>query len=174
MTSGKECEKWMYKKQWWKNNYLFIHVFTCMTTNYTNSRHSLSCFCRFFCFLPAKRYRNQSLQCCITFARGHRKTAGNLCRYSRLLTECGVCTISEKWPPARRFDVPAANLMRSPDPARSCCLTWLIARNRTFTTHRMLSVMTEQLIFTDYFKIFAVRSYFFNFLSSKHSNVTGM
>ena len=47
---------------------------------------------------PRECDRSHSLLCCIAFARGHRKTAENLCRYSRPFNR--VChhqsTVSEK------------------------------------------------------------------------------
>ena len=51
-------------------------------------------------------------------------------------------TVSEKWPPAQRFDVQAAD-RRSPIQVltqRKAALTWVIAWHRTPTTHRTLSV----------------------------------
>ena len=67
--------------------------------------------------LPPMRMwdRSHSLLCCIAFARGHRETAENLYRYSRPFNR--VCpqsnTVSEKWPPAQRFDAQVAD-RRSP------------------------------------------------------------
>ena len=58
--------------------------------------------------------RSHSLLCCIAFARGHSETAENLCRYSRPFNRvCPSLAVSEKWPPARCFDVQAAD-RRSP------------------------------------------------------------
>ena len=65
-------------------------------------------------YFPWECDRSHSLLCCITFARGHRETAENLCRYSRSFNR--VCPQSNslwKWPPAQRFDVQAAD-PRSP------------------------------------------------------------
>ena len=72
----------------------------------------------FFDFLPARAPHppwecdhSHSFLSCIAFARGHRKTAKNPCRYSRLFNR--VLQPLKKWPPAQRFDIQAAD-RRSP------------------------------------------------------------
>ena len=61
-------------------------------------------------FSPLPWDRSYSLLCSIVFARGHRKTAENPCRYNRSFNRvCFQSTISEKWPSAQRFDVQAVD-----------------------------------------------------------------
>ena len=72
--------------------------------------------------------RSHSLLCCIAFARGHRKTAENLCRYSRPFTR--VCPQSNSlWKITSRSVFRCAGrgpavTHPSTDPAKSC-LTWV-------------------------------------------------
>ena len=87
--------------------------------------------------------RSHSLLCCIAFARGHKKTAENLCRYSRPFHRvCSQSTVSEKMTsrPALRYPGrgPAVTHL-STDPAPRC-LTCASAWCRAPTTHRTLSM----------------------------------
>ena len=88
--------------------------------------------------------RSHSLLCCMAFARGHRETAENLCRYSRPFNR--VCPQSNSlWKMTSRSAFRCAGrgpavTYPSTDPAESC-LTWVIAWHRTPTTHRTLFVM---------------------------------
>ena len=87
--------------------------------------------------------RSHSLLCCIAFARGHRETAENLCRYSRPFNR--VCPQSNSlWEMTSRSAFRSAGrgpavIHPSTDPAKSC-LTRVIAWHRTPTTHRTLSM----------------------------------
>ena len=89
--------------------------------------------------------RSHYLLRCIAFARGHRETVENLCRYSRPFNR--VCPQSNSlWKMTSRSAFRCAGRRPavthpSADPAKSC-LTWVIAWHRTPTTHRTLSVDT--------------------------------
>ena len=97
--------------------------------------------------LPPMRMWPQPLSpiCCIAFARGHRKTAENLCWYSRPFNR--VCLQSNSlWKMTSRSSAfrcagrgPTVT-HPSTDPAKSC-LIWVIAWHRTPTTHRTQSVI---------------------------------
>ena len=93
--------------------------------------------------------RSHSLLCCIAFARGHRKTAENLCRYSRPFNR--VCPQSNSlWKMTSRLAFRCAGrgppvTHPSTDQVKSC-LTWVIAWHRTPTTHRTLSVLLHYFI----------------------------
>ena len=95
--------------------------------------------------------RSHSLQCCIAFARGHRETAENLCRYSWPFNR--VCPQSNSlWKMTSRSafrcaDRGPAVTYPSTDPAKSC-LTWVIAWHRTPTTHRTLSIPSKVIVST--------------------------
>ena len=94
-------------------------------------------------YRPWECDRSHFLLCCIAFARGHRETAENLCRYSRPFNR--VCPQSNSlWKITSRSAFQCAGhgptvTHPSTDPAQSC-LTWVIAWHRTPTTHRTLSV----------------------------------
>ena len=68
--------------------------------------------------------RSHSLPCCIAFARGHRKTAENLYRYSRPLNRvCPQSTVSEKMTFRSAFQYAGCGpevTHPSTDPAPSC------------------------------------------------------
>ena len=85
-----------------------------------------------------------SLLCCSAFARGHRETAENQCRYSRPFNRVGpqsnslwkINSRSAFWCAGRGMAVTHP----STDPANTC-LTWVIAWHWTPTAHRTPSVM---------------------------------
>ena len=101
---------------------------------------------RFPFLLPSSRQRSPpwecdrsySLLCCIAFARGHRKTAENLCRYSRSFHKvCPQSTVSEKMTSRSAFRHAgrgSAVIHPSTDPAPSC-LTWPTVWCRTPAGH---------------------------------------
>ena len=104
----------------------------------------------FFHFVPANGPSLEivtiahSLLCCIAFARGHRKTTENLCRYRQPFNRvCSKSTVSEKMTPRSAFRCigrgPAVTHL-STEPAPSC-LTSVIVWHRTPTTHRTMSVL---------------------------------
>ena len=99
----------------------------------------------FFHFLPARgpplRMLPQPFSsiCCIAFARRHRKTVENLCRYSQPFHRvCPQSTVSEKMTSCSTFQYAGrgpAVTHPSTDPAPSC-LTRVTTCCQTPTTHR--------------------------------------
>ena len=71
---------------------------------------------------PRELNRSHSLLCCDVFARGHRKTAENLCWYNRPFHK--VCPqYLKEWPPTQRFDMQAAD--RPIQVLTQCQAAWL-------------------------------------------------
>ena len=111
--------------------YCLLHILTSVFSFLLSSRFPFLSPSSHQRSLPWKCDHSHSLLCCIAFAREHRKTVENLCRYSRQFHRvCPQFTVSKKinkWHP-------------STDPAPSC-LTWVVAWwCRTPTTHWTLSV----------------------------------
>ena len=121
--------------------YFFLFVFSsCMATCLIHIPHLFSPFlrrpflipCHFLLYRqsypPWECDRSHSLLCCIAFARGHRETAENLCRYSRPFNR--VCPQSNSlWKMTSRSAFRCAGrgpavTHPSTDPAKSC-LTWV-------------------------------------------------
>ena len=109
--------------------------------------------CYFLLYPPWECDRSHSLLCCIAFARGHRETAENLCRYRR---------------PFKRNPCAGRGLTVThpcTDPAKSS-LTWVIAWHRTPTTYRTLSVSYFLISWQNAIGLFTIRS--------KSENITQM
>ena len=99
---------------------------------------------------PWKCDRSYSLLCCIAFARGHRETAENLCRYSRPFnrvypqsTVCEKITSHSAFQYAR-YGLAVTHPSTEPPPSY---LTWMTAWYQTPTTRRRLSVIIIIIIY---------------------------
>ena len=147
---SQKLEENLKKFKWF---YSWVHLYGyCVHSPYPFFLSSFLPVSAFFNFFPARGPpplppwecdRSHSLLRCIAFAWGHRKTAENLCRYSRPFhSVCPQSTISEKMACSSAF----RNAGRRPGVTHPStdlapgCLTWVTAWCRTPTTHQTLSV----------------------------------
>ena len=134
--------------------YCLLRILTPVPSFLHSSRHPFPSLSSCQRSPPWECDRSHSLLCCIAFARGHRETAENLCRYSRPFHRvCPQSTVTEKMSSRSAFGYagcgPAVTHPSTvPTPS---CVTCVMAWCRTPITHRTLSVIKIIFIFFNEF-----------------------